>query len=81
VTTALGGITDIVDDGKTGIIVPPNDATALAVALRRLIEDRALAEQLGVDGQLAVERRFSWARIIDQFAALYDGLEVPGRRE
>ena len=81
VTTALGGITDIVDDGKTGVIVPPNDATALAAALRRLIEDRQLAEQLGVDGQLAVERRFSWARIIDQFAALYDGLEVPGRRE
>jgi len=81
VTTALGGITDIVDDGKTGVIVPPNDATALAGALRRLIGDRALAEQLGVDGQLAVERRFSWARIIDQFAALYDGLEVPGRRE
>jgi len=81
VTTALGGITDIVDDTQTGMIVPPNDATALADALRRLIEDRALAERLGVNGQLAVEQRFSWARIIDQFAALYDGLEVPGRRE
>jgi glycosyltransferase involved in cell wall biosynthesis len=76
ITTALGGITDIVDDGNTGMIVPPNDAPALAGALRRLIEDRAFAERLGADGQRAVEQRFSWSRIIDQFAAIYEGLRV-----
>jgi glycosyltransferase involved in cell wall biosynthesis len=75
VTTALGGITDIVEDGKTGLLVPPNDAEALAAALRRLLEDHEFAARLGGSGQWAVEHRFSWKRIIDQFAAVYDGLQ------
>jgi glycosyltransferase involved in cell wall biosynthesis len=76
VTTAMGGITDIVDNEQTGLIVPPNDADALAAALRRLIDDRALAARLGAAGEQVIERRFSWPRIVDQFAALYDGLRI-----
>ena len=76
VTTALGGITDIVDNEQTGLIVPPNDADALAAALRRLIDDRALAARLGAAGEQVIEQRFSWLRIIDQFAAIYEGLRV-----
>lgn len=76
VTTALGGITDVVENEKTGLIVPPNDAGALAAALRRLIDDRALAARLGAAGEQVIEQRFSWPRIIDQFAAIYDGLRV-----
>jgi glycosyltransferase involved in cell wall biosynthesis len=76
VTTAMGGITDIVDNEQTGLIVPPNDADALAAALRRLIDDRALAARLGAAGEEVIEQRFSWPRIIDQFAAIYDGLRT-----
>jgi glycosyltransferase involved in cell wall biosynthesis len=79
VTTALGGITDIVDNEKTGLIVPPNDSDALAVALRRLIDDRALAAKLGSAGEKMIELKFSWPRIIDQFSGLYDSLD-PDRR-
>ena len=74
VTTALGGITDIVTDGENGLIVPPNDAPALATALQRLITDRPLAQCLGVGGLHTIESRFSWPHIIDQFAAIYDSL-------
>jgi phosphatidyl-myo-inositol dimannoside synthase len=74
VTTALGGITDIVEHGKTGVIVPPNDATALAAALRQLIADRALVARLGEAAERLIEERFSWPHIIDQFAHLYDEL-------
>ncbi len=79
VTTALGGITDIVEHEKTGLLVPPNDADALAAALKRLIDDRALAARLGTAGEKMIEQRFSWPHIVDQFAYLYDSLE-PDRR-
>jgi glycosyltransferase involved in cell wall biosynthesis len=74
VTTALGGITDIVQDGENGLIVPPNDATALANALETLVVDRALVARLGTGGFDVIARRFSWPSIIGQFAALYDSL-------
>jgi glycosyltransferase involved in cell wall biosynthesis len=74
VTTALGGITDIVQDGENGLIVPPNDAAALSAALARLVTDRDMVRRLGVGALQVIERRFSWPRIIDQFAAIYDAL-------
>jgi glycosyltransferase involved in cell wall biosynthesis len=79
VTTALGGITDIVEDGATGLIVPPNDARALAAALERLIADRTLTATLGEAGQRLIEQRFSWPRIIDQFAEVYERLAPVAR--
>ena len=47
VGSRVGGIPDIVEDGRTGILVPPEDAQALADALVRVLSDRALAERLG----------------------------------
>ena len=79
VTTALGGITDIVENEKTGLLVPPNDANALAAALQRLIEDRTLAARLGEAGERVIEDRFSWPHIIDQFAGVYDSLQADRR--
>ena len=76
VTTALGGITDIVENEKTGLIVPPNDADALAAALRRLIDDRAFTARLGEAGEQLIADRFSWPHIIDQFATIYESLRV-----
>src|SRR2546428_2078350 len=46
----LGGITDIVVDGQTGLLVPPQDSAALAAALERLATDRDLAKRLGEAG-------------------------------
>src|SRR5256886_15573843 len=46
----LGGITDIVVDGETGLLVPPQDSAALAAALERLATDRGLARRLGEAG-------------------------------
>jgi glycosyltransferase involved in cell wall biosynthesis len=80
VTTALGGITDIVAEGENGLIVPPNDAPALATALERLITDRPLAHRLGDGGLHVIASRFSWPHIIDQFAAIYDALATPSSR-
>src|SRR3989449_3903457 len=50
----LGGITDIVVDGQTGLLVPPQDSAALAAALERLATDRDLAKRLGEAGARAL---------------------------
>jgi glycosyltransferase involved in cell wall biosynthesis len=47
VGSRVGGIPDVVEDGVSGILVPPEDAGALADALVRVLSDRALAERLG----------------------------------
>lgn len=47
VATPVGAVPDIIIDGKTGILVEPGDATALAAALERVIVDPALRERLG----------------------------------
>jgi len=69
--SALGGITDIVTDGATGLLVPPGDAAALAAALARLAGDPALAERLGRAGQRRVREDFSWAAIVKQWEECY----------
>ena len=74
----LGGIVDIIEDGVSGLLVPPGDDHALAAAMRRLLEDPELLERLG-EGARERVARFSAARVLPQFeatyAALLDGTE------
>jgi glycosyltransferase involved in cell wall biosynthesis len=70
--TAVGGIPDAVDDGRTGLLVPSGDARALADALRRLLDDRELARRLAAAGREEVERRFSVAAMTAGYRAVYD---------
>lgn len=65
VASDVGGISDIVADGETGLLVPPGDATAIADALITLLENPALAARLGASGRQRMERLFDarlWAR-------------------
>ena len=55
VASRVGGIPDIVEDGETGILVPPGDPKALADALVEALGDRALAERLGTAAHAAVK--------------------------
>ena len=75
----LGGITDIVVDGQTGLLVPPQDSAALAAALERLATDRDLARRLGEAGAGHVRRHFSWPAIIAQWEECYLAVLDPGR--
>ena len=62
VSTALSGIPEIVDDGVTGLLVPPRDAAALADALQALLTDPARAAALGRVGRSRAEERFDLHR-------------------
>ncbi len=58
VATRGGGVGEIVDDGETGILVPPRDAAAMAAAISTLLADPARAKSMGEAGKKAVAERF-----------------------
>ena len=79
VASNLGGITDIVTDGETGLLVPPADVPALGAALERLAADGALAERLREAGQRMLRERFSWPAIVAAWEECYRAaLDGPG---
>lgn len=71
VATAAGGPRDIVEDGVTGLLVPPGDPVALAAALQRLRTEPDLATRLGAAARRAVRSRFSAATSAVTVAAVY----------
>jgi glycosyltransferase involved in cell wall biosynthesis len=71
VATGVGGLRDLVVDGKTGLVVPPRDPPALRAALRRLLADRELRRRLGAAGRQRAQERFSWAAVTDATLAAY----------
>jgi colanic acid/amylovoran biosynthesis glycosyltransferase len=58
VASGISGIPELVEDGQTGLLVPPRDPSALAEALRRLQDERALCERLARAGRERVESEF-----------------------
>ena len=81
VASDLGGITDIVTHGETGLLVPPADAAALGAALERLAADPALAQRLGDAGHQMLGGRFSWPAIVAQWEACYAAALSDARAE
>ena len=71
VATPVGGIRETVVDGETGLIVPVDDAAALAAAVCRLLEDSALAERLAAEARRRVLERFSVETMVERTIALY----------
>ena len=68
------GVTDVTLDEITGLLVPPNDAGALARAFMRLIDDSALARRLGAAGHDRALRLFSMRAFDDRWTKLLDAV-------
>lgn len=60
VASAVGGLLDAVEDGVTGVLVPPRDAHALRAAVETLLADAGLRRHLGSGARDAARERFSW---------------------
>lgn len=77
VASRLGGIVEAVEDGVTGLLVPPGDPAALAVALRVCMDDVARAQAMGAAGYARVQSHFSWDAITRDLVDLYRGVQAP----
>ncbi len=60
VATTAGALPEVVEDGRSGILVPPKDPHALAGAIERLLGDGPLRQVMGGEGRRRVERHFTW---------------------
>jgi glycosyltransferase involved in cell wall biosynthesis len=71
VATEVGGLRDLVVDGETGVLVPPQDPSALRDALERLLADADLRRRLGGAGRRRAQEAFSWPAVTDATISAY----------
>jgi glycosyltransferase involved in cell wall biosynthesis len=79
VSTRVGGVPDLVEDGKTGLLVPPDEPTALAEAICTLLSDPQRGQMMGQAGRARVHPSFSAARLLDDMDQLYTELVAQRR--
>jgi D-inositol-3-phosphate glycosyltransferase len=78
VATRVGGLTSIVRDGETGVLVPWRDADLFADRLRQVLEDEPLHRRMGRRARESV-LRYSWDGIADEHLALYEEVRAARR--
>ena len=81
VSTRVGGIPEVVLDGETGLLVPPDDVPALSAALARLLDDKELRLRLGAAAAERVDRDFTVERMARQFEETYASLAAIPRSQ
>jgi glycosyltransferase involved in cell wall biosynthesis len=69
-----GGAPEIIEDGKTGLLVERDDASALAEAILRLISNEALSKSMGEAGRKQVVELFSWEQTVQNLCELYESV-------
>jgi glycosyltransferase involved in cell wall biosynthesis len=80
VASACGGLTEIIQHGKTGFLVPPDDVNAWAEILIHLLDDLTWAEQIGQAARTFAQAHLTDTRYIDQFVKVYETLCTGGHR-
>jgi glycosyltransferase involved in cell wall biosynthesis len=74
VATTVGGLPEVVEHGRTGLLVGPDDPEALARALAELLGDPDRARRMGAAGRERVERLYSTAAMVDRLVEVYGAL-------
>lgn len=74
VATDVGGVRSVVSHGATGLLVPPGDVDAIALAVSRLLEDDEQRIRMGSVGREEMARRFDQKHLCDAIRDLYDEL-------
>lgn len=77
VATDVGGNSELVKDGKTGRLVPPGDASALATAIRYVLADHAQSHEMARAAQENVTSHYSLDGMVEKTIALYERIVVP----
>ena len=71
VTTAVGGIPELVTHGVAGLVGQARDVAGIATNLATLLDDQGLRRRLGAAGRATVEQRFDLRRSAEELAALF----------
>jgi L-malate glycosyltransferase len=71
VSTRVGGVPEVIDDGENGLLAPPGDADALAAAVISLLEDRARWQRMSESSRSSAVQRFALATAVDRYEACY----------
>lgn len=74
IASDVGGVVDLIEDGKNGIRVPPEDPAALAAALHRVLTDPDFAAELGKNARTAIQQRFDAATSLRKLENVYRGV-------
>jgi glycosyltransferase involved in cell wall biosynthesis len=74
VATAVGGLTDVLDGGRAGVLVAPDDPRALADGVKALLDDPARAERLAAAGRARAATEYTVDAMVDRVEAVYDRL-------
>lgn len=74
IASRVGGNAELVEDGVTGLLVPPEDSSAIAAALLRLLRDPELSRKMAENGRKVAVENYSFERLIREVDALYTEL-------
>jgi glycosyltransferase involved in cell wall biosynthesis len=80
IASAVGGLPEIVDEGRTGLLVPPGDVEALVRAIAELADDPARAAGMGQAGRARALEGFSQERCTERIGVLYETALAGGER-
>ena len=71
IASNVGGIPEIIENGKEGLLVPPANPEELAVAIKKLIEDKTLRENLARNLHEKIQKEFSLEKMLRETISLY----------
>jgi L-malate glycosyltransferase len=81
IASRVGGNAELIQEGVSGFLVPPEDSQALAAALLRLLRDPELSRRMATTGQRIAVENYSFERLIREVDALYTELLNRRRRK
>jgi glycosyltransferase involved in cell wall biosynthesis len=79
IATPVGGVPQVIQHDRNGMLVEPGDIEAIAAALLRLLDDVALRERLGTAARATIETRFSIAIAVERLSAIYGRFGIAAR--
>ena len=72
VASQVNGVPELIEDHKTGLLVPPRDPQALATAIREVLSDSTAASKMGAAGRAVVQERFTVDHMVANTTAIFD---------
>ncbi len=81
IATRVGGNVELVEEGRTGFLVPPSDPAAMANAIRAYLDDRTLLAAQGQAARKKAETEFSLEAMVNSYLAVYDGVLADDGRQ